>query len=210
MSTRTVSVKNFNNNKHHHHNPSNANPHVTSLKPITNNKKNQQHHSSKKNPKLQATQHHNKHSNNNNNNNQSKRRSSKTTSSSASEDDTSSSSSEDDMSPKPSNRRSNNNNKRHSFEYKSLVDQVYAGPTFNNAPAPSALPIPAFNARGSPINYHQPLYHPVNPTFHQQSMDLMNLINTPQKVATAYELEQTNLALSEIQRGLRSMLKIES
>jgi hypothetical protein len=41
-------------------------------------------------------------------------------------------------------------------------------------------------------------------------MDLMNLI-TPQKVVTAaYELEKTNLALSEIQRGLRSMLKIES
>jgi hypothetical protein len=37
----------------------------------------------------------------------------------------------------------------------------------------------------------------------------MNLI-TPQKVVTVYELEKTNLALSEIQRGLRSMLKIES
>lgn len=92
----------------------------------------------------------------------------------------------------------------------SYVDQVYAGPTFNNAPAPSALPIPAFNARGSPINYPQPLYHSVNPSLQQQSMDLMNLI-TPQKVVhPAYELEKTNLALSEIQRGLRSMLKIES
>lgn len=88
------------------------------------------------------------------------------------------------------------------------VEQVYAGPTFNNAPAPSALPIPAFNARGSPINYPQPLYHSV-PSFQQQSLDLMNLI-APQKVITAYELEKTNLALSEIQRGLRSMLKIES
>jgi hypothetical protein len=47
----------------------------------------------------------------------------------------------------------------------------------------------------------------------QQSMDLMNLINvvaSPQKVVTAYELEKNNLALSEIQQGLRSMLKIES
>lgn len=95
------------------------------------------------------------------------------------------------------------------FFFSQYVDQVYAGPTFNNAPAPSALPIPAFNARGSPINYPQPLYHSVNPSLQQQSLDLMNLI-TPQKVITAYELEKTNLALSEIQRGLRSMLKIES
>lgn len=91
------------------------------------------------------------------------------------------------------------------------VDQVYAGPTFNNAPAPSALPIPpAFNTRGSPIINQQP--QPLS--LQQQSMDLMNLINvvyTPQKVVTAYELEQKNhLALSEIQQGLRSMLKIES
>lgn len=83
----------------------------------------------------------------------------------------------------------------------SLDDHVYAGPTFSNAPAPSALPIPAFNSRGSPINYQA--------TLQQQSMDLMNLI-APQKVVTAYELEKTNMALSEIQRGLRSMLKIES
>jgi hypothetical protein len=32
----------------------------------------------------------------------------------------------------------------------------------------------------------------------------------PHAINTAYEMEQTNLALSEIQRGLRSMLKIES
>lgn len=199
MSTRTVSVKTFNNNinKHHHHsNNVNPNPHVTSLKPI-NNKKQQQ--PKKNQPKLQAT-------NPKQNNPKKRRQNKKASSGHTSEDDTSSassSSSEDDMSPKP-NRR--NSNKRHSFEYKSLVDQVYAGPTFNNAPAPSALPIPAFNARGSPINYQATLYHP----FQQQSMDLMNLINAPQKVVTAAELEQTNLALSEIQRGLRSMLKIES
>jgi hypothetical protein len=124
----------------------------------------------------------------------------------------SSSSSEDDsqvLKQQPKRRNSTHNNKHHhhQFEYKSFVDQVYAGPTFNNAPAPSALPIPAFNARGSPINYPQPLYQ--NP-YQQQSIDLMNLINAPQKVVTAYELERTNLALSEIQRGLRSMLKIES
>lgn len=69
----------------------------------------------------------------------------------------------------------------------SLVDQVYAGPTFNNAPAPSSLPLPpVFNARGSPTMLPN---HVMN---------------------TAFEMEQTNLALSEIQRGLRSMLKIES
>jgi hypothetical protein len=85
-------------------------------------------------------------------------------------------------------------------------DHVYAGPTFSNAPAPSALPIPAFNARGSPINYHQSI---ISSSLQQQSMDLMNLI-VPPRVVTAYELEQTNMALSEIQRGLRSMLKIES
>ncbi|KAG1448737.1 hypothetical protein G6F55_010494 [Rhizopus delemar] len=78
------------------------------------------------------------------------------------------------------------NYKRPIIDYKSLVDQVYAGPTFNNAPAPSSLPLPpVFNARGSPTM----LPHAIN---------------------TAYEMEQTNLALSEIQRGLRSMLKIES
>ncbi|KAG2236212.1 hypothetical protein INT48_003831 [Thamnidium elegans] len=124
------------------------------------------------------------------------------------EDDTSSSSS---SSEEEQQQQQQHYQPRNHYKYKSsqFVDQVYAGPTFNNAPAPSALPIPAFNARGSPINYPQPLYHSVNPSLQQQSLDLMNLI-TPQKVITAYELEKTNLALSEIQRGLRSMLKIES
>lgn len=95
-----------------------------------------------------------------------------------------------------------------------MTDQVYAGPTFNNAPVPSALPIPAFNARGSPISNHpQPLYMSATPSLQQQSKDLMNLLLPPQpisrKVVSAYELEQ-DLALSEIQRGLRSMLKITS
>ncbi|GAA5802719.1 hypothetical protein HPULCUR_008193 [Helicostylum pulchrum] len=124
------------------------------------------------------------------------------------EDDTSSSSSSSSSSEEEQQQQQQHT--RNHYKYKSqFVDQVYAGPTFNNAPAPSALPIPAFNARGSPINYPQPLYHSVNPSLQQQSLDLMNLI-TPQKVITAYELEKTNLALSEIQRGLRSMLKIES
>ncbi|KAI9260023.1 hypothetical protein EDC94DRAFT_660323 [Helicostylum pulchrum] len=125
------------------------------------------------------------------------------------EDDTSSSSSSSSSSEEEQQQQQQQHTRNH-YKYKSqFVDQVYAGPTFNNAPAPSALPIPAFNARGSPINYPQPLYHSVNPSLQQQSLDLMNLI-TPQKVITAYELEKTNLALSEIQRGLRSMLKIES
>ncbi|KAG0763607.1 hypothetical protein G6F60_006169 [Rhizopus arrhizus] len=104
------------------------------------------------------------------------------------DDSTSSSSSSEESEPivipiKHSKKKSNH--KRPLVPIESLVDQVYAGPTFNNAPAPSSLPLPpVFNARGSPT-----LPHVIN---------------------TAYEMEQTNLALSEIQRGLRSMLKITS
>ncbi|KAG1448826.1 hypothetical protein G6F56_008833 [Rhizopus delemar] len=104
-----------------------------------------------------------------------------------------SSSSSDDSEPMPpikaTKKKSNHYKQRPviPIDYKSLVDQVYAGPTFNNAPAPSSLPLPpVFNARGSPTMLPN---HVMN---------------------TAFEMEQTNLALSEIQRGLRSMLKIES
>lgn len=200
MSTRTVSVKSFNNNIKQSHS------HAAPLKPIatvskankTTHHTNQQQQSSKK--KLQATNHHSK---------PQQRRNHKKVNAAVTDEDSSSSSSSSSEDDKPvrRNKRSNYHQRQQQSSY---VDQVYAGPTFNNAPAPSALPIPAFNARGSPINYPQPLYHSVNPSLQQQSMDLMNLI-TPQKVVnTAYELEKTNLALSEIQRGLRSMLKIES
>ncbi|KAF1796979.1 hypothetical protein V8B55DRAFT_1055668 [Mucor lusitanicus] len=201
MSTRTVSVKSFNNNIKQSHS------HAAQLKPIasvskatkTSHHTNQQQQPSKK--KLQATSHSNKQ--------QHQRRNQKKANVAVTDEDSSSSSSSSSEDDKPV-RRNKRSNYYQQQQQSSYVDQVYAGPTFNNAPAPSALPIPAFNARGSPINYPQPLYHSVNPSLQQQSMDLMNLI-TPQKVVnTAYELEKTNLALSEIQRGLRSMLKIES
>lgn len=95
-------------------------------------------------------------------------------------DSSSSSSSEDDTPSTPPlhyQKALSFNNKRSQHKH---IDQVYAGPTFNNAPAPSALPIPAFSARGSPIQ--QPLYH--------------------------YPSYETSI--NEIQRGLRSMLKIQS
>ncbi|KAG0741667.1 hypothetical protein G6F57_006185 [Rhizopus arrhizus] len=106
------------------------------------------------------------------------------------DDSTSSSSSSSSEESEPivipiKHSKKKSNHKRPLVPIESLVDQVYAGPTFNNAPAPSSLPLPpVFNARGSPT-----LPHVIN---------------------TAYEMEQTNLALSEIQRGLRSMLKITS
>ncbi|KAG1052486.1 hypothetical protein G6F43_005378 [Rhizopus delemar] len=106
------------------------------------------------------------------------------------DDSTSSSSSSSSEESEPivipiKHSKKKSNHKRPIVPIESLVDQVYAGPTFNNAPAPSSLPLPpVFNARGSPT-----LPHVIN---------------------TAYEMEQTNLALSEIQRGLRSMLKITS
>ncbi|KAL7316149.1 hypothetical protein PS15m_005284 [Mucor circinelloides] len=202
MSTRTVSVKSFNNhiNKQPHSHAAQIKPIATVSKASKNSHHtNQQQQPSKK--KLQATNHHNKQ--------QQQRRNQKKVNAVVTDEDSSSSSSSSSEDDKPV-RRNKRSNHYQQQQQSSYVDQVYAGPTFNNAPAPSALPIPAFNARGSPINYPQPLYHSVNPSLQQQSMDLMNLI-TPQKVVnTAYELEKTNLALSEIQRGLRSMLKIES
>ncbi|KAI8645710.1 hypothetical protein BD408DRAFT_411401 [Parasitella parasitica] len=198
MSTRTVSAKSFNNTSKQSHS------HAAALKPIATvskaNKNSQNTNQQPTKKKLQATHHQNKQQRRH----QKKANVNVVVSDEDSSSSASSSSSEDDK-PVRRSKRSNYHQQQSSY-----VDQVYAGPTFNNAPAPSALPIPAFNARGSPINYPQPLYHSVNPSLQQQSMDLMNLI-TPQKAFTAaYELEMTNLALSEIQRGLRSMLKIES
>ncbi|KAG0175296.1 hypothetical protein DFQ28_001825 [Apophysomyces sp. BC1034] len=138
-----------------------------------------------------------------------------------------------------------------------LRSQVYAGPTFNNAPAPSALPIPAFHAGATsstllPVepfpymrqrtvslnlhleqqpqqqpprhDYHEDIfviedYHPSHePSLQQQSTELMNLLTparhyrrqqVPTKLVTSHDLD-TDKTLSEIQRGLRSMLKIEA
>ncbi|GAN10951.1 hypothetical protein MAM1_0436c10501 [Mucor ambiguus] len=84
---------------------------------------------------------------------------------------------------------------------------VYAGPTFNNAPAPSALPMPAF----SPTLLSVDLITSTTTTFtaangeddlQRHSQDLMNLLS-PKPHHCEFDSD-----LSEIQRGLRSMLKI--
>ncbi|KAL9555437.1 hypothetical protein MBANPS3_002347 [Mucor bainieri] len=84
---------------------------------------------------------------------------------------------------------------------------VYAGPTFNNAPAPSALPMPAF----SPTLLSVDLITSTTTAFtaahgkdelQRHSQDLMNLLS-PKPHHREFDSD-----LSEIQRGLRSMLKI--
>lgn len=78
--------------------------------------------------------------------------------------------------------------------------QVYCGPCFSNAPAPSALPMPAFREQPNP---HLPV-HVAAPTPSTPPMTMM----IPPPMKTAYPLETTDL--SEIQRGLWSMLKISA
>ena len=72
---------------------------------------------------------------------------------------------------------------------------VYAGPTFSNAPLPSTLPIPAF----SPPMISMELKKQNDLSRH--SKDLMNILAS--RPTHHFEMD-----LSEIQRGLRSMLKI--
>ncbi|KAI8351755.1 hypothetical protein EDC96DRAFT_518301 [Choanephora cucurbitarum] len=85
---------------------------------------------------------------------------------------------------------------------------VYAGPTFNNAPIPSALPLPVFSPNNSQVSVVMDL--------EQHSKDLLSLLSHPQPQRTQHihphyhphyqrSFEQD---LSEIQRDLRSMLKI--
>ncbi|KAI8048169.1 uncharacterized protein B0P05DRAFT_564760 [Gilbertella persicaria] len=88
-------------------------------------------------------------------------------------------------------KESNSRNRRRST---SAVDSrssatVYAGPTFNNAPAPSALPLPAFS-------------YSTNTHLQQHSRDLMNLLSH------SHQERSFEQDLSQIQRDLRSMLKI--
>ncbi|CEG73645.1 hypothetical protein RMATCC62417_08984 [Rhizopus microsporus] len=163
--------------------------HVKNTKPNNNNNNNIRHSFAASKP----------HNNNNNNNHavmnkqaiQQPKKSQKNNrrkSKKVYEDDSSSSSSSEESdavvpSIKSTKRKSSPKRPVH-IDYKSLVDQVYAGPTFNNAPAPSSLPLP-------------PVFHR-SPTMY------------PEVIHSAYEMEQTNMVLSEIQRGLRSMLKIES
>lgn len=80
--------------------------------------------------------------------------------------------------------------------------QVYCGPCFSNAPAPSALPMPAFREQPNP---HLPVHVAAPPQHHQQPPMTMMI---PPPMKTAYPLETTDL--SEIQRGLWSMLKISA
>lgn len=107
----------------------------------------------------------------------------------------------------PSQKREQQRNRRRSS---SVIDirksHVYAGPTFNNAPAPSALPIPAF----SPTLLSVDLITSTTTTItadgeddlQRHSKDLMNLLS-PKPHHREFDSD-----LSEIQRGLRSMLKI--
>ncbi|GAA5805240.1 hypothetical protein HPULCUR_010754 [Helicostylum pulchrum] len=78
-----------------------------------------------------------------------------------------------------------------------IKSNVYAGPTFNNSPAPSALPMPAFSP---PTLVSIELLEREKLSRH--SKDLMNILS-PQPLKNDFDMD-----LSEIQRGLRSMLKI--
>lgn len=92
---------------------------------------------------------------------------------------------------------------------------VYAGPTFNNAPLPSALPIPAFSP--TPIPATTPVSVDVikQQQLKRHSQNLMNILSSPQYHHQQQQVTVTSTTtshferdLSEIQRGLRSMLKI--
>ncbi|KAI9315225.1 hypothetical protein BX666DRAFT_369503 [Dichotomocladium elegans] len=91
----------------------------------------------------------------------------------------------------------------------SPMQQVYCGPCFSNAPPPSTLPIPAF--------HHQQHHHVHMDPLKQQSKQLLNLLQpaptsnfapTPAVIKAAHHPLDTDL--SEIQRGLWSMLKISA
>ncbi|KAI9022315.1 hypothetical protein CLU79DRAFT_719271 [Phycomyces nitens] len=125
-------------------------------------------------------------------------------------------------------KSANLRSRRRSSSAVDVRSQVYAGPTFSNAPAPSALPIPAFTSpeparhRTVSLNLHlQPeeedifIMDPL-PHLQQQSIELMNLLTPtlprhpfPAKLRTSHDFNNDQM-LSEIQRGLRSMLKIEA
>lgn len=95
-------------------------------------------------------------------------------------------------------------NRRRSSSVAETRKNVYAGPTFNNAPAPSALPLPAFSPAFLSIEL-------VDDTLEKHSKDLMNILS-PEKSSSAtvqyQHYREFDEDLSEIQKGLRSMLKI--
>lgn len=110
---------------------------------------------------------------------------------------TSSSADSDDSDHAPVQQQKKHEKKRHDGRNRrrsntaDVRSTVYAGPTFNNAPAPSALPIPAFSPTLDII-----------PTVSKESQELMSLLS-PAPLHSSFDS-----TLSEIQRGLRSMLKI--
>lgn len=79
-----------------------------------------------------------------------------------------------------------------------IRSSVYAGPTFNNSPAPNTLPIPAFSPPSTNIGSIELERQKLS----RHSKDLMKILS-PQPLKNDFDLD-----LSEIQRGLRSMLKI--
>ncbi|KAI9350974.1 hypothetical protein BD770DRAFT_445822 [Pilaira anomala] len=91
--------------------------------------------------------------------------------------------------------------RRRSSSSVDIRSTVYAGPTFNNSPAPNTLPIPAFSPP-STIGTNISSIELERQKLSRHSKDLMKILS-PQPLKNDFDLD-----LSEIQRGLRSMLKI--
>ncbi|GAA5813899.1 hypothetical protein MFLAVUS_007387 [Mucor flavus] len=96
----------------------------------------------------------------------------------------------------PVAQKKRNEQRRRSNSVIDIRSSVYAGPTFNNSPAPSALPMPAFSPTLVSIELLE------REKLSRHSKDLMNILS-PQPLKNDFDMD-----LSEIQRGLRSMLKI--
>ncbi|KAI9316829.1 hypothetical protein BX666DRAFT_200839 [Dichotomocladium elegans] len=108
-------------------------------------------------------------------------------------------------------------------DQKATAAKVYCGPRFSNAPAPSALPLPGLNSTPSHAHPIAALAHDdgvfAMDDLQQQSKELMNLLVpqnnqhaslVPFTPRTAHTPGTVDSTLSEIQRGLRSMLKIST
>ncbi|CAO3642237.1 unnamed protein product [Mucor fragilis] len=104
-------------------------------------------------------------------------------------------------------REQQRNRRRSSSAIDVRKSHVYAGPTFNNAPAPSALPMPAFSPTLLSVDLISSTTTAITAAegkddLQRHSQDLMNLLS-PKPHHREFDSD-----LSEIQRGLRSMLKI--
>jgi hypothetical protein len=96
-------------------------------------------------------------------------------------------------------------NRRRSSSVIETRSVVYAGPTFNNAPAPSALPLPSFSPSLVSVELAD------DNTLERHSKDLMNILSPAKSSSTRVQYQhyrEFDKDLSEIQKGLRSMLKI--